>query len=132
MGGSALAEDFADLLGAVVGNFDSDVCLIGGEGRLESFLLTWGELIARGRQNIADGVEGIALALAVAQGVLLDAARQLSCCFADELEDLEGIEHAGGMLELVIDGFLVPWKGASVAICTPEWKFSPRFSSQFR
>lgn len=125
-------EDLADLLGAVVGNFGSNVCLIDGEGRLASFLLTWGEPIARGTQNIADVVAGIALAPAVAQGGLLDAAAHLTWCLAGELDDVEGIEHAGGILELVIDGVLVPWKGSSVAICTPEWQSLPRSSSQFR
>ena len=39
-------EDIAHLLGAVVGDFGTDVCLICREGCAESFLLTWGELVA--------------------------------------------------------------------------------------
>ena len=38
-----MVEDVAHLLGAVVGDFDTDVCLICREGLTESFLLTWGE-----------------------------------------------------------------------------------------
>lgn len=34
-------EDIADLLGAVVGDFDTDMRLIRHEGLTESFLLTW-------------------------------------------------------------------------------------------
>ena len=105
-------EDVAHLLGAVVGDFDTDVCLICREGLTESFLLTWGEPVARGAQKIADLIEGIALASAVTQGVLLDAATHLIKGVASELDDVKGIEDAGGVLELVIDGVLaVPGRG---------------------
>ena len=106
LGGCVLVEDVAHLLGAVVGDFDTDVCLICREGLSESFLLTWGELVARGAQKIADLIEGIALASAVTQGVLLDAATYLIKGVASELDDVKGIEDAGGVLELVIDGVL--------------------------
>ena len=53
------------------------MCLICREGRTESFLLTQGELVARGVQKKPDLIEGIALASAVTQGVLLDAATHL-------------------------------------------------------
>ena len=43
-------------------------------------------------------VEGVALASAVTQGVLLDAATHLSESVASELDDMEGIEDAGGVL----------------------------------
>ena len=43
MGGCGLVEDVSDLLGAVVGDFDTDVRLICHEGLTEAFLLTWGE-----------------------------------------------------------------------------------------
>ena len=33
-----LVEEFAHLLGATVGDFDTDVCLIGGKGCCESIL----------------------------------------------------------------------------------------------
>ena len=42
-----MMEDVADLLGAVVGDFHTDMRLICREGLTESFLLTWGELVAR-------------------------------------------------------------------------------------
>ena len=112
LGGCGLVEDVAHLLGAVVGDFDTDVCLICREGLTESFLLTWGEPVARGAQKIADLIEGIALASAVTQGVLLDAATHLIKGVASELDDVKGIEDAGGVLELVIDGVLaVPGRG---------------------
>ena len=37
-----MMEDIAHLLGAVVGDFDTDVCLICREGCAESFLLARG------------------------------------------------------------------------------------------
>ena len=46
---------------------------------------------------------------------------------------MKGIEDAGGVLELVIDGVLTvsPLEGSRVAIWIPERKSSPRSSSQF-
>ena len=43
LGGCVLVEDLAHLLGAVVGDFDTDVRLICREGLSEAFLLAWGE-----------------------------------------------------------------------------------------
>ena len=44
LGGWVWVEDVSDLLGAVVGDFDTDMCLICREGCAESFLLARGEL----------------------------------------------------------------------------------------
>ena len=98
-----MVEDVSDLLGEQVGDFDTDVCLICREGLTESFLLTLREPITRGAQEIADLIEGVALASAVAQGVLLDAAAHLIKGVASELDDMEGIQDAGGVLELIVD-----------------------------
>ena len=97
LGGCGLMEDIAHLLGAVVGDFDTDMRLICREGLTESFLLTWGEPVARGAQKIADLIEGIALASAVTGRVLLDATTHLTKGVASELDDVKGIEHAGGV-----------------------------------
>ena len=59
VGGCGLMEDVSHLLGAVVGDFDTDMRLICREGLTESFLLTLREPITRGAQEIADLVEGI-------------------------------------------------------------------------
>ena len=59
LGGCVLVEDVSDLLGAVVGDFDTDMRLISVEGCAESFLLTLREPIARGAQKKPDLVEGI-------------------------------------------------------------------------
>lgn len=112
LGGPVLMEDVSDLLGAAVGDFDTDMRLICREGLTEAFLLTWGEPVARGAQKIADLIEGIALAPAVTQGVLLDATTYLIKGVASELDDVKGVEHAGGVLELVINGVLtIPGRG---------------------
>ena len=60
----------------------------------------------RGAQKKPDLIEGIALASAVTGRVLLDAAAYLTWGVASELDDVEGVEHAGGVLELIIDGVL--------------------------
>ena len=54
LGGCVLVEDVSDLLGAVVGDFDTDMRLISVEGCAESFLLTLREPIARGAQKKPD------------------------------------------------------------------------------
>ena len=49
----------------------------------------------RGAQKKPDLIEGIACACAVTGRVLLDAAAYLTWGVAGELDDVEGIEHAG-------------------------------------
>ena len=94
-----------------VGDFDTDMRLICREGLSESFLLTWGELVARGVQKKPDLVEGITCASAVTQGVLLDATTYLTWSVTGELDDMTGAWHAGGVLELVINGVLISLEG---------------------
>ena len=94
-----------------VGDFDTDMRLICHEGLTESFLLTWGELVARGVQKKPDLVEGIACASAVTQGVLLDATAYFIKGVTGELDDVKGIEDAGGVLELVVNGVLISLEG---------------------
>ena len=106
LGGCVLMEDVSDLLGAAVGDFDTDMRLICHEGLTEAFLLAWGEPVARGAQKIADLIEGIALASAVTGRVLLDAATHLIESVASELDDVKGASGAGGVLELIVDGVL--------------------------
>ena len=104
-------EDVSDLLGAAVGDFNTDMRLICHEGLTEAFLLTWGEPVARGAQKKPDLIEGIALAPAVTGRVLLDAATHLIESVASELDDVKGIEDAGGVLELVINGVFISLEG---------------------
>ena len=111
LGGCVLVEDLAHLLGAVVGDFDTDMRFICREGLTEAFLLTLREPITRGAQKIADLIEGIPLAPAVTGRVLLDAATHLTWGVASELDDMEGVEDAGGVLELIVDGVLVSLEG---------------------
>ena len=51
-------EDVAHLLGAVVGDVDTDMRLICHEGLTESFLLTLREPITQGAQEKPDVIEG--------------------------------------------------------------------------
>ena len=111
LGGCGLVEDVSHLLGAVVGDFNTDMRLICREGFTEAFLLTWGEPVARGAQEKPDLIEGIALAPAVTGRVLLDAAAYLIESVASEFDDVKGIQDAGGVLELVVDGVLVSLEG---------------------
>ena len=116
-------EDLADLLGAAVGDFDTDMRLICREGLMESFLLTLREPITQGAQEKPDLVEGIACASTVSGRVLLDAAAHLTWGITGECDDVTGAWHAGGVLGAgQAMGFLYPWKGSSVAIRTPARK----------
>ena len=98
-----------------VGDFDTDMRLICREGLTEAFLLTWGEPITRGAQKKPDLIEGIPLAPAVTQGVLLDATAYLIESVASELDDVKGIEHAGGVLKLVVNGVFISLEGVQRA-----------------
>ena len=106
-----MVEDLAYLLGAVVGDFDTDMRLICREGCAESFLLTLREPITRGTQEIADLIEGITCASTVSGRVLLDAAAHLIKGITGECDDMKGVEHAGCVLELVVNGVLISLEG---------------------
>ena len=56
-------------------------------------------------------IEGIALAPAVTGRVLLDAAAYLIESVAGELDDVKGIQDAGGVLELVVNGVFISLEG---------------------
>ena len=62
-------------------------------------------------QKKPDLVEGIACASAVTGRVLLDAASHLTWSVASELDDVKGIEDAGGVLELVVNGVFISLEG---------------------
>ena len=111
LGGCVLMEDVSDLLGAAVGDFNTDMRLICHEGLTEAFLLTLREPITRGAQKKPDLIEGITLAPAVTGRVLLDAATHLTWGVASELDDVEGIQDAGCVLELVINGVFISLEG---------------------
>ena len=79
------------------------------------------------RKRLRTWVEGIALAPAATGRVLLDAATHLTWSVASKLDDMEGIEDAGGVLELIVDGVLsVPGRGPAPWDDPPlEWSTMP-------
>ena len=85
--------------------------LICHEGLTEAFLLTLREPITRGAQKKPDLIEGITLAPAVTGRVLLDATTHLIESVTGELDDVKGIEDAGGVLELVVNGVFISLEG---------------------
>ena len=114
-----------------VGDFDTDVCLICREGCAESFLLTLREPIMRGAQEKPDLIEGITLASTVTQGVLLDAAAHLTWSVRGELDDMKGVQHAGCVLELVINGVLISLEGIQRRDLDTGAKLFAALGSQF-
>ena len=82
--------------------------------------------MCKARKRLRTWVEGVACAPAVTGRVLLDAATYLTWGVASELDDMKGVEDAGGVLGAGrAMAFLYPWKGSSVAIWIPERKSSP-------
>ena len=64
--------------------------------------------------------------------VLLDAAAHLTWGVAGELDDVEGVEHVGGVLELAKRWrSCCPLEGIQPPIRTPARKSFPRSASQF-
>ena len=74
-------------------------------------MLTLREPITRGAQEKPDLVKGIPLASTVTGRVLLDAAAYLTWSVAGELDDVKGIQDAGGVLELVVNGVFISLEG---------------------
>ena len=73
------------------------------------------------RKRLRTWVEGIALAPAVTGRVLLDAATHLIESVASELDDVKGIQDAGGVLELIVDGVLaVPGRDPASRFAPPH------------
>ena len=79
------------------------------------------------RKRLRTWVEEVACAPAVSGCVLLDAAAYLTWGVASELDDMEGFQDAGGVLELIVDGVLsvpgrgpAPWDDPSL-----EWSTMP-------
>ncbi len=68
----------------------------GGEFRIEPGGLFIGEVLGADLQGPADAVERVALAAAVAEGVLLDAAADLIDHGRAELHDVERIQDGDG------------------------------------
>ena len=63
------------------------------------------------RKRLRTWVEGIPLASTVTGCVLLDAAAYLIESVASEFDDVKGIQDAGGVLELVVDGVFISLEG---------------------
>ena len=93
------------------GDLDFDVSVVDGECGLQAGLLPVGEMLLPGTQQVADPIQRIISAAAVAVDVLLDPAADLIDRGRAELDHVEGVEHRDGVVQLVVDG-------ASVAV---EW-----------
>ena len=63
------------------------------------------------RKRLRTWVEGIPLASTVTGRILLDAATHLIESVASELDDVKGIQDAGGVLELVVNGVFISLEG---------------------
>nr|BFF05047.1 hypothetical protein GCM10023233_00160 [Brevibacterium otitidis]BFF08582.1 hypothetical protein GCM10023233_35510 [Brevibacterium otitidis] len=104
---SVLVEHVTHVLGALVGDFDTDVVLVRSERRFESRTLPVGEAFAAGPQKVADAVERVSFASPVPECLLLDAPADVINSAGGELHDVKSIEHTGGVVELVIDRVFV-------------------------
>ena len=62
---------------------------------------------------------------------MLDAVAYLTWGIASELDDVKGVEHAGCVLELVVNGIFISLEGIQRRDSHPARKSSPRSASQF-
>ena len=127
-GVGVLVIDRADLLGAQPGDLHFDVPLVGGPRRGQARFLPVGEVLRPGAQDIPDPVQRVVLAAAVAVDLLLNPAADIVNDRGREFEHVEGVQDRAGVLQLVIDAFLYPRNGSSVATLTRNC--SPRSCSQ--
>lgn len=74
---------------------------------LEAQALAVSEVLRARAQDVADPVQPVVPAAAVAGQVLLDPAPDLIDDPGGELDDMERVEHGAGVVELVVDGVLV-------------------------
>ena len=99
--------DRAELLGAVVGDFDLIVAFVGGECGVELVALPVGEAFLTGAEQVPDPVERVGLAAPVAVDLLLEPAAALVDGGGGEFDDVERVEDRDRVGELVVDGVLV-------------------------
>ncbi len=100
--------DRAQVLRALPSDFDLDVAFVGGEHVLEAGSLPVGEAFLGGAQDVADSVERVVFAAAVAVDLLLDSAADLIYCLGAEFHDVERVEDCDGVFlgfPLVRGGF---------------------------
>jgi hypothetical protein len=91
-------------------------------------VLAVGQVLLAGAQDVPDPVQRVALAATVAVDVLLDPAADFVHDAGGEFDDVEGVQHGAGVLQLVVDGVLIAVEG--VAISTRARNASPRWRSQ--
>ena len=88
---TGLVVDRAELLGAVPGDLDFDVAVVGCERGLQACLLPVGEVFLPGAQQVADPIQRIVSSAAVAVDVLLDPAADLIDGSGPELDHVERV-----------------------------------------
>lgn len=99
--------DRADLLGAVPGDLDGDVVLVGGECGVQAGSLPGGEVFGTGAQYVPDPVQRVSGTTPVTVDVLVDPTPDFVDHAGGQLDDAEGVQDGDGVFELVIDGVLV-------------------------
>ena len=112
-------ERGAELLVAAPGHGDFVVGVAGLQSGLDSFDLAGGEPIGAGAECVADSVERVVFAAAVAELFLLDPAPGLLHRLQAEFHHVEGVQYRGGVFELVADRVAVSRKGSRVAVADP-------------
>lgn len=97
----------AQLLGALPGDERLVVGRVGLDRCGEPRALLVGEVLGPSAKDGLDPVERVAPASPMPEGVLLDAAADLVNSSGVELDDVERVEHRGGVFEFVVDRGLV-------------------------
>ena len=91
------------MLVAAPGHGDFVVGVAGLQAGLDPFDLAGGEPVGAGAECVADPVERVVFAAAVAELFLLDPAPGFLHRLQAELHHVEGVQHRDGVVELVTD-----------------------------
>lgn len=77
-------------------------------------------MLSTGAQDGPDPVQRVARTAAVTGGGLLHPAAHVVHDLGAQLDDVKRIKHSGGVFQLLVQAFLYPWNGSSVATFTPS------------
>lgn len=130
--GAGLMVDSPGLLGALPGDEEFAATWVGADGLVEPVPLPVGEPVGAAPENVSDLVERVVVAPSVAVNLLLDPAADLVDRVAAKFHYVEGVQHCGGILELIIDDALVAVERVQGRHFDASAESAPRSLSQSR
>ena len=119
------------LLVAAPGDGDLEVRVAGLEPGFDSVDLAGGQLVGAGAQRVADPIQRVMFAAAVAELFLLDPAAGLFHRLESEPDHVKGVQYGGGVFEFVADRVASSRGTDPASPClTPAVNLAPRLDNQ--